>query len=146
MDELPSDIIEDCQDIYSLFAKEPGLKVSEVGKCLRMLNLNPSEQDLKNFKKMPEFSNKDLIDFEDFVRLYKICKENCVINEEEVRMQIAKLEKDQQGKIKTKDLKELLMSGEEPLNNLEAEALLEDFDMDGVIEVEAFLTAIMPRS
>ena len=99
MDEISNEIIEDCQDVYGLLAKESGLLSSEIGKCLRMLNLNPSEQDVKTFLLNLELSSSEAIEFEDFLKIYKICREKCIINEEEVKAQISKLDKNLDGTI-----------------------------------------------
>ena len=146
MEELPSNIIEDLQDVYALIGKDSGLHISEVGKCLRMLNLNPSEQDVKNLLVNLDISDKDSVDFEEFIKLYKSCKEKCKINEEEVRNQLYKLDKNEDGRINSQDLKDLLMTGEEPLTLYEAEALVNDFDKGGKVVIQDFLDALLYKN
>lgn len=146
MEELPSDMIEDCQDVYALLAKDTGLKIGEVGKCLRMLNLNPSESDVKELINSSNLSDKTYIDFEEFVKLFKGCKEKCKIDEDEVKALLKKLDKDDTGIVKTSELKEMLMSGEEPLSLFEAENLLNDFNQDGTIVITDFLDALLLKN
>lgn len=143
MEDIPIEIFEDCQDVYALLAKDSGLHISEVGKCLRMLNLNPSEQDVKSFIHSLELNDRESIEFEEFIKIFKACKEKCYINEEEVKGQILKLDKEENGTILSEDLKELLMTGEEPLNLHEAQALVDDFAHDGKIVIQEFFDAIL---
>ena len=143
MEGLPLEIIEDCQDVYALLSKDSGLYATELGKSLRMLNLNPSEQDVKNLLSAFEIQDDKVIEFEEFLKIYKNCKEKCVVNLEEVRNQLSKLDKLDNGFVNTQDLKELLMSGEEPLSLHEAETLLGDFNKDGKIFIKEFLDALI---
>jgi Ca2+-binding EF-hand superfamily protein len=143
MDSLPEDVIEDCQDVYALLGVEEGLHIKELGKALRMVNLNPSEQDIKNLTESLDLGARDLIDFEEFIKVYKNCKEKSVINVEEVKSQINKLDKHEDGNINTQDLKNLLMTGEEPLTLDEANEILSDFDSNGKVVIKDFLDALL---
>jgi Ca2+-binding EF-hand superfamily protein len=136
--DLSEETLEDIQDIYALLAKENGLQIENLGKALRMLDQSPSESDIKDFQS--KFSS-ETIDFEDFLSIFKACQSSSV-DLEEVKSQLDKLEKDSSGQVKTKDLRDLLTNGEEPLDQLEVEELLQDFDKDGLVKIDEFFSAI----
>ena len=81
-----------------------------------------------------------------FEKLFKGCKEKCKIDEDEVKALLKKLDKDDSGIVKTSELKEMLMSGEEPLSLFEAENLLNDFNQDGTIMITDFLDALLLKN
>lgn len=141
MADLTEDQIEDLQDIYALLSKENGLSVDDLGKALRMLDQTPSESEVKNFINNLD-ENSSTIIYEDFVSIYKTCLDSCRIDFTEVKSQLDKLERNEKGLVNTKDLKNLLINGEEPLDMLEAEELLKDFDKNGQVDIELFYAAI----
>lgn len=141
MGDLTEDQIEDLQDVYALLSKENGLAVEDLGKALRMLDQTPSESEVKNFINTLD-QEVNTVDYEDFVSIFKTCSESCRIDFTEVKSQLDKLEKNEEGFVKTKDLKDLLINGEEPLDILEAEELLKDFDKEGRVDIELFYAAL----
>ena len=141
--ELTEETIEDIQDIYALLSKENGLSSDDLGKALRMLDLTPSESEIKDHQSK---LNSDIVDYEEFLNIYKSCKSSPEIDIDEVRSQLDKLEKTDSGKVNAKDLKELLSNGEEPLDKLEIEELLQDFEKDGYVNIEEFFLAITGKA
>lgn len=141
--ELTEETIEDIQDIYALLSKENGLSSEDLGKALRMLDLTPSESEIKDYQSK---LNSDIVDYEEFLAIYKSCKTSPEIDIDEVKSQLDKLEKTEAGKVNAKDLKELLSNGEEPLDKLEIEELLQDFEKDGFVNIEEFFLAITGKA
>lgn len=149
MEGLTAQQREDCQDIFSLLDRNGSgsLDIEELGSGLRGLGLNPTEAEIRALMKEADKDGSGELNFDEFVRLYKKCFAITVVTEEEVRTQFKRLDKNDDGTINAQELRELLITGDEPLTKAEANALIAEFDKngDGVLDLEEFVNGLLAK-
>ncbi|CAG9321007.1 unnamed protein product [Blepharisma stoltei] len=149
MARLTSQEEEDCQDIFHLLDhnKNQILDLGELGKGLRGLGLNPSEGEVRKYMADYDRDRNNGLSLEEFESVYQRCLSSSSVTEEEIRAQFKKLDKNGDGTLDARELKDILIGGEEPLTREEADALIADFDVngDGVLSIDEFVNGLLGR-
>ena len=147
MEQLSEKERRDCQEIFNLIDTNNDQKVSiqELGKGLRGMGLNPSEAEIQRLMDRFDSDKNKELSLQEFTELYKQELKQSSFNEEDLKAQLHQMDKDKDGKIEAEELRELLVSGEEPLSSEEVDSLIAEFDKnkDGLIEIQEFLEVIL---
>ena len=135
------------QEIFDLLDKNNNstLHVQELGKALRGMGLAPSEQNISDFTEKCEKDANNCIKLEEFRKIYKECKIVASYNNEDVVMQVRRLDPRNTGLILASELKELLITGDESLSPYEADLIIADFcsESSEQINLNAFIEALL---
>lgn len=144
---MDAEEIKKAQEIFDLLDKNnsESLHVQELGKALRGMGLAPSEQHIKDFMEKCEKDPNNCISLEEFRKIFKECKAISSFNNEEVISQIRRLDPRNTGLISAAELKELLITGEEPLTPYEADLIIADFCSESSenINLNTFIEALL---
>jgi Ca2+-binding EF-hand superfamily protein len=144
---MDAEEIKKAQDLFDLLDKNnsESLNIKELGKALRGMGLAPSEQHVKEFMDKSEKDPNNCISLEEFRKIYKECKAVSSFSNEEVIQQIRRLDPRNTGHILASDLRELLITGEEPLTPYEADLIISDFctESSETINLNSFIEALL---
>ncbi|KAH3881160.1 hypothetical protein DPMN_005083 [Dreissena polymorpha] len=115
------------------------LPARQLGKVMRGFGKNPSEQDIQYLKYEHEVDDDRRLIYNEFVKLYRACAPG-TDSKERLEDAFRVFDKENEGKIKAEDLRDLLTRLGEPLSHSEVDRMfrLTEFDRHGFIKYEDF--------
>lgn len=144
MPNYNEDQLNDFRDAFTLFDDRGDDKIHKMnlGEVVRALGLNPTEADIK---KCLKDLNVDRISFEQFLPIYEdICKKKDQSTEEDFIEGLRVFDKDGSGTINSAELRHLLTTLGERLNDDEVEQLLMGLeDKHGNVNYEEFVRMLI---
>jgi len=136
---------EEIKDVFNVLDKEKtgGLDAKEVGRGLRALGLNPTDEELQKFLRESVFNTQDKMEFQEFFRVVQRCKAESITNKEDVRKFFKNFDASNQGTVDLKELRNAMCSGD-GLTTEEFDAVAKDFDKEssGKVDIEQFLEGL----
>lgn len=120
---------EDAKDIFDILDRERsgGIDIKELGRGLRALGLNPTEDEVQNLIREAQQNSAGKMTLEEFQRLANKCRTTSVTNVDDVRKFFESFDTNKDGFASTAELKAALTSSGEVLEDSEVEAVLKDF-------------------
>jgi len=144
MPNYNEDQLSDFRDAFTLFDDRGDDKIHKMhlGEVVRALGLNPTEADIK---KCLKDLNVERISFEQFLPIYEdICKKKDQSTEEDFIEGLRVFDKDGSGTINSAELRHLLTTLGERLNDDEVEQLLMGLeDKHGNVNYEEFVRMLI---
>lgn len=129
---LSEEKIEECRRIFMKFDLNSDGTISnpELGEALKLLNLNPNEEELKQILKDFDKDKSGVLEFPEFLQIvaFNINESN---TEEELLEGLKLIDRDQDGIISCEDLKLFFTCVGERLSEEEADCLLKELDPKG---------------
>ena len=126
--------------------KDGNVNSLELANILRAININVSDEEIKQIIEEIDLEGNGEINYEDFVSILNR-REKDVDNVEEVLKAFKVFDKEGNGLININDLKHIMINvgnnfSENEINDLLAES---DFDMDGYINYEEFIRSLLTK-
>ena len=126
--------------------KDGNVNSLELANILRAININVSDEEIKQIIEEIDLEGNGEINYEDFVSIVNR-REKDVDNVEEVLKAFKVFDKEGNGLININDLKHIMINvgnnfSENEINDLLAES---DFDMDGYINYEEFIRSLLTK-
>lgn len=144
MPNYNEDQLSDFRDAFTLFDDRGDDKIhkSHLGEVVRALGLNPTEADIK---KCLKDLNIERISFEQFLPIYEdICKKKDQSTEDDFIEGLRVFDKDGSGTINSAELRHLLTTLGERLNDDEVEQLFMGLeDKHGNVNYEEFVKMLL---
>ena len=148
LDEIPEDRRKEYKDAFEMFDKDKDgtITTKELANVMRSLNHDPTEDELNEMIAEVDLDGNGEIDFEEFVTLMnRRSKETDT--EEEVLNAFKVFDKEGNGLISVTELRHIMVTLGDQLNEDEVDELLReaDSDGDGFINYEEFIRTLMAR-
>jgi calmodulin len=148
LDEIPEDRRKEYKDAFEMFDKDKDgtITTKELANVMRSLNHDPTEDELNEMIAEVDLDGNGEIDFEEFVTLMnRRSKETDT--EEEVLNAFKVFDKEGNGLISVTELRHIMITLGDQLNEDEVDELLReaDSDGDGFINYEEFIRTLMAR-
>jgi Ca2+-binding EF-hand superfamily protein len=126
---MDAEELKRAHEIFEMLDKQHSdcIHVQELGKALRGMGLAPSETHVRDFTEKCDKDPNNCLTIEEFRKIYKECKTIAAFNNDDVVQQIRRLDPRNTGVITASELKELLITGDEPLTPYEADLIIADF-------------------
>ncbi|KAF2360899.1 EF-hand domain [Trinorchestia longiramus] len=141
---LSAQEVESAKECFAIYSKQHKLPRDNLGKALRSLGANPSNQDLQ--KLVTKMRVPDPLSLADFL---SVLEQDFPPpdTEEEIREAFGVFDKSGEGTISASELKHVLMTMGEKLTQEEVELIIREADVDeeGQIRYEQFVS-IMKRT
>lgn len=144
---IPPEILEDMQNIWSVFDLERKDQVSiiELRTILRALDFDPSDDELDFLTKQID---PEGFGFFTFSRLRDVMEEKLKDKDtiEDLMEQLKKLDRDKDGKIPNPEFKQFLMNMGSKMNLEQAEEFMKEADPkgDGAVDIEELAQRLCP--
>ena len=128
LDDLTEYQIAEYKEAFQIFDKhgEGAISSKELGTIMRSLGLNPSDEDLKEI--IDSFDNEknyNLIDFNSFL-IIMAKRKNDIDKEEDLLDAFRVFDKENNGKISARELRYVMMSSGEDLNENDIEEMIRE--------------------
>ena len=153
LDELTSERKREYKEAFEMFdtKKDGFISINDYENVLKMLKLDPSK--FQSIIHEHDVNGDNLIQFEEFMTEINYKKNEKELlskekddNEEEILNAFKYFESDQEGKISTKEFKNILSSEEGGhLNEDEIDLLISIFDKEGYIDYTEFINALLKK-
>ena len=148
LDDIPEDRRKEYKDAFEMFDKDKDgtITTKELANVMRSLNQDPTEEELNEMIAEVDLDGNGEIDFEEFVTLMnRRSKETDT--EEEVLNAFKVFDKEGNGLISVTELRHIMVTLGDQLNEDEVDELLReaDSDGDGFINYEEFIRTLMAR-
>lgn len=148
LDDIPEDRRKEYKDAFEMFDrdKDGTITAKELANVMCSLNQDPTEEELNEMIAEVDLDGNGEIDFEEFVTLMnRRSKETDT--EEEVLNAFKVFDKEGNGLISITDLRHIMMTLGDQLNEEEVDDMLReaDTDGDGFINYEDFIRRMMAR-
>ncbi|CZR64427.1 probable calmodulin [Phialocephala subalpina] len=139
--------VEEFKRVFSLFDKngDGNITSSELGAVMKSLGQNPSETELQDIVNEGDTDADGAMDFPEFLYIMSQKSRNSDANlEAELKAAFAVFDKDNDGVISAKELREVMASIGEKLTDAEVEEVMREVDRDGngSIDFEEFLQVL----
>ena len=148
IDNLSQDKIKEYKNVFNLYDsnKDGIVNSDELENILKSININVSDEEIKEIIEELGLEGNGEVNFEDFVSIVNR-REKDVDSEEEVLKAFKLFDKEGNGLININELKNIMLSvgnniKEEELNDMLKEA---DTDMDGYINYEEFIRSLLSK-
>ena len=128
IDDLTELQIAEYKEAFQIFDKhgEGTISTKELGTIMRSLGLNPSDEDLKEIiDSFDNEKNNNLIDFNSFLMIMAKRK-NDIDKEEDLLEAFRVFDKENNGKISARELRYVMMSSGEDLNENDIEDMMHE--------------------
>ena len=128
LDDLTEYQIAEYKEAFQIFDKhgEGAISSKELGTIMRSLGLNPSDEDLKEIiDSFDNEKNNNLIDFNSFLMIMAKRK-NDIDKEEDLLDAFRVFDKENNGKISARELRYVMMSSGEDLNENDIEEMIRE--------------------
>ena len=146
--DIPKYKTEEYKKIFKLYSNgEDGyINKSELATIFKSINIDASDEEIKEIMKQLDLEEKNEINYNEFLSLINQ-GEKCFDVQEEVLKAFKVFDKDGNGLINIKELKDIMLSvgnnwNENEINEMLADA---DYDMDGYINYEEFVRSMMSK-
>ena len=144
---MDSEEIKRAQEIFNMLNKSSSdcILLTDLGKALRGMGLAPSEAHVRDFTDKCDKEPNNCLTIDEFLKIYKECKAVAAFNNDDVVQQIRRLDPRNTGSILASELKELLITGDEPLTPYEADLIIADFCIESKdnIKLNQFIDALI---
>ena len=108
------------------------IDIKDLSRGVRGVGLNPSEGDIRTLLSVAETDDNGELDFPEFKRLCDRCREIVYISREEVKNYLVRFDHGNKGSLNPEELKKALVESGEQLEDHEVDAVLQDFQKDGM--------------
>ena len=128
LDDLTEYQIAEYKEAFQIFDKhgEGAISSKELGTIMRSLGLNPSDEDLKEIiDSFDNEKNNNLIDFNSFL-VIMAKRKNDIDKEEDLLDAFRVFDKENNGKISARELRYVMMSSGEDLNENDIEEMIRE--------------------
>ena len=128
LDDLTEYQIAEYKEAFQIFDKhgEGAISSKELGTIMRSLGLNPSDEDLKEIiDSFDNEKNNNLIDFNSFL-VIMAKRKNDIDKEEDLIDAFRVFDKENNGKISARELRYVMMSSGEDLNENDIEEMIRE--------------------
>ena len=128
LDDLTEYQIAEYKEAFQIFDKhgEGAISTKELGTIMRSLGLNPSDEDLKEIiDSFDNEKNNNLIDFNSFL-VIRAKRKNDIDKEEDLIDAFRVFDKENNGKISARELRYVMMSSGEDLNENDIEEMIRE--------------------
>ena len=147
LDDLTELEIAEYKEAFQIFDKhgEGAISSKELGTIMRSLGLNPSDEDLKEIiDSFDNDKNNNLIDFNSFL-IIMAKRKNDIDNEEDLLDAFRVFDKENNGKISARELRYVMMSSGEDLNENDIEDMIHEAstDNDDYIDYRKFVRLML---
>jgi len=132
LDDLTELQIAEYKEAFQIFDKhgEGVISSKELGTIMRSLGLNPSDEDLKEIiDSFDNDKNNNLIDFNSFL-IIMAKRKNDIDKEEDLLDAFRVFDKENNGKISSRELRYVMMSSGEDLNENDIEDMIHEASID----------------
>ena len=147
-DNVSQNKLKEYKNIFDLHDsnKDGNVNSLELANILKSININASDEEIKEIIEELELEGNNEVNFENFVSIVNR-REKDVDSEEEVLKAFKLFDKEGNGLININELKNIMLSvgkniKEEELNVMLKEA---DTDMDGYINYEEFIRSLLTK-
>ena len=144
-------IIDKKENYKSFFDKydsnrDGNVTSDELANILKAININVSDEEIKEIIEELELEGNNEINYEDFVSIVNR-REKDVDTEEEVLKAFKFFDKEGNGLININDLKHIMITVSKNLSEPEIDDMLKeaDLDMDGFINYEEFIRSLLTK-
>ena len=146
--DIPKDKTEEYKKIFKLYSNNDDgyINKSELATIFKSINIDASDEEIKEIMKQLDLEEKNKINYDEFLSLINQ-GEKGFDEQEEVLKAFKVFDKDGNGLINIKELKDIMLSlgnnwDENEINEMLADA---DYDMDGYINYEEFVRTMMSK-
>ena len=146
--DLPKNKGEEYKKVFESYSKgqEGNVNKQELANIFKAINIDASDEEIKEIIKKMDLENKKEINYEEFLTIINQ-REKDVDEEEEVLKAFKVFDKEGNGLININELKDIMLSmgnnwSENEINEMFAEA---DIDMDGYLNYEDFVRTMMSK-
>ena len=132
LDDLTELQIAEYKEAFQIFDRhgEGAISSKELGTIMRSLGLNPSDEDLKEISEsFDNEKNNNLIDFNSFL-IIMAKRKNDIDKEEDLLEAFRVFDKENNGKISARELRYVMMSSGEDLNENDIEDMIHEASTD----------------
>nr|AAV73912.1 calmodulin-like protein [Pinctada fucata] len=144
-EDLTEEQIAEFREAFHLFDKDGSGSISaeELGTVMRSLGQNPNEQELQDLVEEIDTDGNGEVDFNEFLAMMAK-KMKDTDSEEEIREAFRVFDRDDKGFITASELKHIMTTLGEKMDDEEAEEMVAaaDIDGDGEINYEEFVKMI----
>ena len=146
MSSLDDDKIKECKIVFDMLDKDKDTKITtkELGDALRICGAAPSQQELDMMIQDLEENDNNLISFEKFLVFFEKIINN-QDSEEDLINEFKKMDKEGNGTISEKDLRDLMSNYGNALTKNEIEDIIQEANVDqnGNINIENFTKILL---
>ena len=146
--DIPKDKTEEYKKIFKLYSTNDDgyINKSELATIFKSTNIDASDEEIKEIMKQLDLEEKNKINYDEFLSLINKGEKDSD-EQDEIIKAFKVFDKDGNGLINIKELKDIMLSmgnnwDENELDEMLADA---DYDMDGYINYEEFVRAMMSK-
>tara|TARA_B100000035_G_C20822037_1_gene474688 strand:- start:227 stop:661 length:435 start_codon:yes stop_codon:yes gene_type:complete len=134
MDNLSDEQLAEYKEAFSLFDKDGDgvVDVKEIKSVMKSLNLNYTQQNIKDMIDDIDVNGDGFIDFDEFITM--ICKKSST-SDNELKEAFKVFDKDGNGSISASELKHVMNNLGEKLTDEEVDEMIREADVDGDGEI-----------
>ena len=147
-DNITSNKEKEFKNIFDKYDsnKDGNVNSDELANILKAININVSDEEIKEIIEEIELEGNNEINFENFVSIVNR-REKDVDTEEEVLNALKFFDKEGNGLININDLKNIMINISKNLSEAEINDMLKeaDLDMDGFINYEEFIRSLLTK-
>ena len=147
-DNIVSDKEKEIKDIFDKYDsnRDGNVTSDELANILKAINLDVSDEEIKEIIEELELEGNNEINYENFVSIVNR-REKDVDTEEEVLKAFKFFDKEGNGLININDLKHIMITVSKNLSEPEIDDMLKeaDLDMDGFINYEEFIRSLLTK-
>ena len=147
-DNIVSDKEKEFKDIFDKYDsnRDGNVTSDELANILKAINLDVSDEEIKEIIEELELEGNNEINYENFVSIVNR-REKDVDTEEEVLKAFKFFDKEGNGLININDLKHIMITVSKNLSEPEIDDMLKeaDLDMDGFINYEEFIRSLLTK-
>ncbi|KAF1758543.1 hypothetical protein GCK72_015002 [Caenorhabditis remanei] len=145
-DEFTQEELQEFAQAFKLFDKDGNntMNIKELGEAMRMLGLNPTEEELLNMVNEYDVDGNGKIDFGEFCKMMK--EMNKETDQELIRLAFKVFDKDGNGYITAQEFKHFMTTMGERFSEEEVDEIIREVDKDGdeQIDLDEFVNMVAP--
>ncbi|CAI2351051.1 unnamed protein product [Caenorhabditis sp. 36 PRJEB53466] len=145
-DEFTQEELQEFAQAFKLFDKDGNntMNIKELGEAMRMLGLNPTEEELLNMVNEYDVDGNGKIDFGEFCKMMK--EMNKETDQELIRLAFKVFDKDGNGYITAQEFKHFMTTMGERFSEEEVDEIIREVDKDGdeQIDLNEFVNMVAP--
>uniref|UniRef100_A0A7S0ZKG0 EF-hand domain-containing protein n=1 Tax=Timspurckia oligopyrenoides TaxID=708627 RepID=A0A7S0ZKG0_9RHOD len=137
MDKLSQSTIQELREAFALFDKNSDGKITfeELGTVMRSMGQNPSDNELRSMVREVDVDGNGTIEFDEFVRLMA-GNLNGEARDAEMKEAFNVFDRDGNGRISRDELRAVMNSLGESMNNEELDRMIGEADKNGDGEID----------